>query len=450
MNLELQKEQELPPLRNILVIGSGGRENSLAWALAKSVGIKNVFVAPGNGGTNDLKGCRSLDLQETEIDQIIQKSLSLEIDLIVIGPEAPLANGISEKLRNAGLSVFGPSSQGAKLEASKSWAKDLMKEAGIPTANYWKVETEEEALRLLTKLNTPLVVKADGLAAGKGVSVNTSVKTTEQAIKESFKGKFGTAGKKVVLEELISGPEISIFALCDGEKFIILPPAQDHKRLLNGDKGPNTGGMGAYAPATLISANEIEQIGEKIIKPTIEALLKRGINYRGVIYAGLMITKSGPKVIEFNCRFGDPECQALMPLMGNELAKILQACAIGKIDKAPKLSIKKFSSACVVIASSGYPEAPKKGDEIVIRITPREQLQIFHAGSQLVNGVLITSGGRILSLVAQGKDFDQAFNNIYNEIKNINIKGMQYRSDIGYQVRNKEIIEEENTINDKF
>ncbi len=435
--------QALPSLRNILIIGNGGRENSLAWALAKCNGIEKVYIAPGNGGTNGLESCLSLEIPISSTKEIVKNCFNLKIDLVVIGPEAPLASGLADKLRDAGLTVFGPSCQGSQLEASKSWAKNLMKEADIPTANYWTVSTEKEAMKLLKELNKPLVVKVDGLAAGKGVSVNASIKSTELSIQEAFAGKFGSAGKKLVLEEVITGPEVSIFALCDGKEFIILPPAQDHKRLLNGDQGPNTGGMGAYAPAPLISEKQLEEVSKTILKPTLKTLQKRGIDYRGVIYAGLMLTKTGPKVIEFNCRFGDPECQTLMPLMGNEFAQVLQACAIGNLNQAPTLTIKKLCSSCIILAVSGYPEKPKKGDEVNIKVPKQENIQFFHSGTKVVNEKLITSGGRVLSIVAQGKDFNESFHKAYLAINAINFKGMHYREDIGYQVReNKNFIQE--------
>ncbi len=436
MRTPFSKTKLMPSLEKILVIGNGGRENALAWALSRSKNIKEVLVAPGNGGTENHHLCRRLELQPSETKEIVQACISKQIDLIVIGPEVPLANGLADKLRKEGFSVFGPGADGAKIEASKNWAKELMREAGIPTARSWTAKNKDQALKVLKAVNQPLVIKADGLASGKGVTVCKTIEESYNAIQEALEGKFGEAGSKLVLEEVLEGPEVSIFALCDGERFIVLPTAQDHKRLLDGDKGPNTGGMGAYSPAKIINDKDLELIKQIILTPTLKELQKRHINYRGVLYAGLMLTKKGPKVIEFNCRFGDPECQALMPLMGAELALILQACANGCLEKAPELSIKKLVSACVVVASSGYPEKPIQGDPITINCKENDFIQIFHAGTTINSkGQLLTSGGRVLSIVAQGKSHDEAFNLAYKKLQEINFKGMQFRKDIGNQVR---------------
>ena len=432
---EITKEV-LPPLERILVIGNGGRENSLAWALSNCPEIEKVFVAPGNAGTTDHKGCFNLPIHEKDSKEIIEFSLGNKIDLVVIGPEAPLARGLADELRDKGLSVFGPGATGAKLEASKKWAKELMLEAQIPSAKYWAVRDEKEALRILKGQEKPLVVKADGLAAGKGVVVPTSVEETQIAISNSFRGKLSSAGDQIVLEEKLFGPEVSVFALSDGKDFVMLPSAQDHKRLNEGDSGPNTGGMGAYAPATLLTPEEFKTITENIIKPTIKTLQKRKIDYKGVIYAGLMITKEGPKVIEYNCRFGDPECQALMPLMGPEFAKVLFACALGDISLAPNLSISKKYSACVVAAADGYPEKPRKGDKIEISVENNSSLKIFQAGTKFnKEGKIVTSGGRVLSVVDEGEDFDIAFDKVYKGLQSISFEGINYRKDIGHQVR---------------
>ena len=426
----------LPKLETILVIGSGGRENALAWRLSKCPGIQHVWVAPGNGGTNLQDGCSCLAIKEDNAEELINFGDLHKIDLIVIGPESPLADGLADKLRKANFSVFGPSAKGALLEASKLWAKDLMEEAGIPTAKYWHANREEIALKILKEVKQPLVIKVDGLAAGKGVTVSKTIEETILAIDEAFKGKFGEAGNTIVLEEILSGPEVSIFALCDGERMVLLPPAQDHKRLREGDKGPNTGGMGAYAPAPLINSAQLESIRQIILEPTLEALKNRKIDYRGVIYAGLMLTSSGPQVIEFNCRFGDPECQTLIPLLGNELAEVLQACALGKLNECSELSIKDNCSVCIVAAAEGYPESPRKGDLITISLESTPSVQIFHSGTQRnSNGQLITSGGRVISLVAQGETFDKAFTKAYTAMEKIKFSGINFRSDIGHQVR---------------
>ena len=432
-----QNTNVLAQPKRIFIVGSGGRENAIAWALAKNKSIEKIYVCPGNGGTNSNERCVCLQPESEEEDSLIMQCQRLLIDLVIIGPEDPLAAGLANKMRDAGLNVFGPCKEGAQLEASKDWAKSLMIENNIPTANYWTANSETEALEILNNVGQPLVIKADGLAAGKGVTVCDTLQQTKDAIKEIFSGRFGSAGNKIILEEKIEGPEVSIFALCDGKDIVVLPPAQDHKRLLDGDKGPNTGGMGAYAPAPLIDQKEIEDLTELILIPTLKGLKKKNINYIGVIYAGLMLTSSGPKVIEFNCRFGDPECQALMPLMGEELASVLFLCAKGELKKAPNLSFNDICSVCVVAATRGYPTKPEKGHQIDINIEPNPSLQIFHAGTrtnQFDN--IVTSGGRVLSIVAQGENFDNAFKVAYNSLEKINFEGMHFRKDIGYQVRN--------------
>mgnify|MGYP001175803096 CR=1 FL=1 len=432
----MTKNQKTEELKRILIVGSGGRENSIAWALSKNKSIEKIYVCPGNGGTANFEKCISLKTVSEDHKTIINECQRLQINLVIIGPEVPLAEGLANEMRAARLTVFGPDKEGAQLEASKDWAKELMIENNIPTAKYWSARSKEEALDILKKFNKPLVIKADGLAAGKGVTVCETLEQSKDAIKNLFSGKFGSAGNKVILEEKIEGSEVSIFALCDGEKLIVLPAAQDHKRLLEGDIGPNTGGMGAYAPALLINQQDLKNLTDLVLLPTLKGLKKKRIKYIGVIYAGLMLTSSGPKVIEFNCRFGDPECQALMPLMGDEFASVLFACARGDLGKAPKLTFNNHCSVCVVAASNGYPESPQKGDRININVESNSSLQIFHSGTTIDEfNNIITNGGRVLSVVAQGQSFDKAFNLAYSNLKKINFKGMHYRKDIGYQVR---------------
>ena len=433
----MTKNQKSEELKRILIVGSGGRENSIAWALSKNKSIEQIYVFPGNGGTANFEKCICLKPKSEDEETIINECKQLEINLVIIGPEIPLAKGLANKMRESGLTVFGPGKDGAQLEASKEWSKALMIENDIPTAKYWSAESRDEALEILKNYNQPLVIKADGLAAGKGVTVCETIEQSKKAINDIFSGKFGSAGNKVILEEKIEGPEVSIFALCDGEKLIVLPPAQDHKRLLDGDKGPNTGGMGAYAPALLINEQDLKDLTEMVLIPTLQGLKKKKIKYIGVIYAGLMLTSSGPKVIEFNCRFGDPECQALMPLMGEEFASVIFACARGEIENAPKLSFNSECSVCIVAASKGYPENPQIGDKINIGVDSNSSVQVFHAGTTIDDfDNIITSGGRVLSIVAQGENFDKAFELAYSNLKGINFDGMHFRKDIGYQVRN--------------
>ena len=432
MAISSTRPNALPELRRVLVVGGGGREHALSWALQRSESLERVWITPGNAGSGE----HALGIAETDSRGLIEHCQSNAVDLVVVGPEAPLAAGVADALREAGIAVFGPGADGAQLEASKAWAKQLMQEAGIPTAGHWAVGTEAEALAVLDQVNRPLVVKADGLAAGKGVTVADSVAEAEAAIREAFAGRFGSAGEQLVLEERLQGPEVSVFALCDGERIVLLPPAQDHKRLEEGDRGPNTGGMGAYAPAPLLDAEGLELVRQTVLEPTVQALRQRGIDYRGVIYAGLMLTANGPQVIEFNCRFGDPECQTLMPLLGPELGQVLQACALGRLDLAPTLQIAERCSACVVAAAAGYPESPRKGDAIAIGFNSDGERQLFHAGTRRNDdGTLVTSGGRVLAVVAQGDDFDAAFANAYRNLDQVQFAGITYRRDIGHQVR---------------
>jgi phosphoribosylamine--glycine ligase len=427
-----------PPLSpgRVLVVGGGARENALAWALLRSEGVERVWVAPGNGGTVEVAGCDQLPLAETDAEGLLAAARAEAIDLVVVGPEGPLAAGLADGLRAAGLAVFGPGADGAQLEASKRWAKALMAEAGVPTASHWCASGVEEALAVLEREGRPLVVKADGLASGKGVAVPETMEACRQAIREVFDGRFGTAAATVVLEERITGPEVSVFALTDGEHLVLLPPAQDHKRVGEGDTGPNTGGMGAYAPAPLLAGEALEASRTTVLRPILETLRARGIDYRGVIYAGLMLTAEGPRVIEFNCRFGDPECETLMPLLGPELAAVLMACATGRLAEAPALTIQPGCSACVIAASAGYPGAPRIGDPVEGRPEGQPWRQLFHAGTRRrADGTCETSGGRVLAMVAQAEDFDTAFARAYAGLEQVRFAGMHYRRDIGHQVR---------------
>ncbi|WP_411876446.1 phosphoribosylamine--glycine ligase [Vulcanococcus limneticus] len=428
----------VPSPARVLVVGGGGRENALAWALARSGGVEQVWVAPGNGGTLELAGCRQLAIPESDHAALLTACREHAIELVVVGPEAPLAAGLADQLRAAGLPVFGPGADGAQLEASKQWAKALMVEAAIPTAGYWPACSREQALAALEAQGKPLVVKADGLAAGKGVTVAETLEEARAAIEEVFDGRFGSAGASLVLEERTHGPEVSVFALSDGQRLVLLPPAQDHKRIGEGDTGPNTGGMGAYAPAPLLDATGLEQVRQQVLEPTLRALQERGIDYRGVIYAGLMLTESGPSVIEFNCRFGDPECETLMPLLGPELAAVLLACAQGRLDQAPELSIAPHCSACVIAAAAGYPGEIRKGDPIRSGLVPSDDLQLFHAGTRRqADGTCLTSGGRVLAVVAQADDFDAAFTRAYAGLDQVSFEGITFRRDIGHQVRSR-------------
>ena len=421
---------------NILIIGSGGREHALAWKSAQDESVTNVFVCPGNAGTSLEDKVTNISLDINHFEEIEAFCKEESIELVIIGPEQPLVMGMADFLQSKGIKTFGPSQAAAQLEGSKTFSKDFFIKYGIPTAEYASFNDYESSKDHLDTINYPTVIKADGLAAGKGVTVAETLEETEAAIRDAFAGRFGCAGERLVLEERLRGPEVSVFALCDGERMVLLPPAQDHKRLLEGDRGPNTGGMGAYAPAPLLDQAGLAQVQQLVLEPTLQALRDQGIEYRGVIYAGLMLTKEGPQVIEFNCRFGDPECQTLMPLMGPELAKVLQACALGCLDQAPELSVAQTCSACIVAAAEGYPETPRKGDLIQLKSDSDRQRQLFHAGTRRQDdGQVVTAGGRVLTQVAQAADFDQAFASAYAGLDLVRFNGMQFRRDIGHQVR---------------
>jgi len=436
MSINSSTSKNLIMLENILIIGNGGRENSLAWAIQKNDLVKKVYLTPGNAGSERINKCQRLKIDIDNKNELVEKLDFLKIDLIIIGPEIPLANGLADFLREKGFKVFGPGQDGAKLEYSKSWAKKFMNDANIPTANFWKVNSLEEAKKIIDSSLVPLVVKADGLASGKGVFIPDSKDECFKAAESIFNGKFGNSGNVVVLEEKIQGPEVSVFALCDGEKYILLPTAQDHKRLNENDKGPNTGGMGAYSPAPLLTKDYLDRITQEIIEPTINELNKKNIDYKGVIYFGLMITKSGAKVIEYNCRFGDPECQTIMPFMDQNFLFLLEKCSMGNLTGDEKISTSDKVSGCVIATSKGYPHEYKTGFQINIGKVDSNDCQIFDSGTSFSeNGRLLTAGGRVLSIVCQDKDFDTVFEKAYKNLKEIHFEGIYFRNDIGHQVR---------------
>ncbi len=436
MSINSKNSKSSIKLKNILIIGNGGRENSLAWIIQKNELVKKVYLIPGNAGSERIKKCERIKIDINNKDKFVEKLKILKVDLIIIGPEMPLADGLADFLRKRDFKVFGPGKDGAKLEYSKSWAKEFMKNANIPTANFWKVNSLEEANEIIHSSSSPLVVKADGLASGKGVFVPNSKDECFRAAELIFNGKFGNSGNVVVLEEKIQGPEVSVFALCDGKKFILLPTAQDHKRLNEQDKGPNTGGMGAYSPAPLLTKDYLDRIIKEIIEPTIDQLNQKNIDYRGVIYFGLMITKSGPKVIEYNCRFGDPECQTIMPLMDQNFVFLLEKCSMGNLTGDEKIDTSGKVSGCVIATSKGYPHEYKTGFPIKIGGIESNDCQIFDSGTSLsLDGELLTDGGRVLSIVCQDKDYDMVFEKVYENLKQIKFEGIYFRNDIGHQVR---------------
>lgn len=419
----------------VLVVGSGGREHTLIWKLLQSSRVQEVICVPGNGGTARLKRCRNLALSVSDFEGIGRFALVNNIGLIVVGPEAPLAAGITDYLQQQDLLVFGPTQAGAQIESSKAWAKDLMQAAHIPTAKAAVFTEAEAAINYVKSEGAPIVVKADGLAAGKGVTVAMTIEEAIAAIETSFGGAFGEAGQRVVIEEYLTGQEASILAITDGLSIRPLLPAQDHKRIGEGDTGANTGGMGAYAPAPVVTPALMERIQQEILEPAIAALRQRGIDYRGVLYAGLMITPEGdPRVIEFNCRFGDPETQAVLPLLETPLETVLLACVQQRLDQLPPLEWKPGAAACVVIAAEGYPEKYKKGMPIAgIEQAESKEAMVFHAGTKFKQQ-LVSDGGRVLGVTAIGESFQQAIERAYAAVNCIEFEGMTFRRDIGYRI----------------
>lgn len=419
----------------VLVVGNGGREHALAWKLLQSQQVERVFCAPGNGGTASIKRCQNLPLSVDDFEGIAQFARSHDISLVVVGPELPLSLGITDYLQQQGVVVFGPTKAGAAIEASKSWAKALMREAGIPTAGA-AVFTEAAAAKAYAKAQgAPIVIKADGLAAGKGVTVAATVEEAQAAIEAIFQGQFAKAGKFVLVEEYLTGQEVSVLALTDGITIRPLLPAQDHKRIGEGDTGENTGGMGAYAPAPL-SSQMMARIEREVLQRAIATLRDRGIDYRGVLYAGLMMTQAGEfKVLEFNCRFGDPETQAILPLLETPLEELLLACAEQRLSDLPPITWKAGAAACVVAAAAGYPGPYQKGQVITGMESVALGVNVFHAGTQMQEQQVVTDGGRVLGVTGIGKTFDDALQLAYSGMSCIHFEGMYYRRDIGHRVK---------------
>ena len=422
---------------NILLIGSGGREHALAWSLAKSPVLNKLYVSPGNAGIEQVATCVSLNISDHR--SVIDFCRLQDVSFVVVGPEAPLVDGLVDSLTHAGLRVFGPSEAAARLEGSKGFTKDMCARAGIPTAAYGRFQDAKSAKAYAKAQGAPIVVKADGLAAGKGVVIAMTDAEAARAIDTCFSGGFGAAGAEVVIEEFLEGEEASLFVLSDGTNALALATAQDHKRAFDGDTGPNTGGMGAYSPAPVMTEEMTERVMNEIIHPTIADMKAQGCPFHGVLYAGLMITKDGPKLIEYNVRFGDPECQVLMMRLRTDVLPILLGCAEGTLDLVDA-EWHSEPAVTVVMASEGYPHAYEKLTEIqgLEEAAADPDVEIFHAGTVQDNSKLFSNGGRVLNITARAASVSEARKKAYAAISKINWPKGFYRSDIGWRAVERE------------
>jgi len=415
----------------ILVIGGGGREHTLVWKLKQSPRVDKIFCAPGNGGIRELAECVTISTDDSA--GLLKFVQDTAIDITVVGPEAPLVAGIVNVFWTNGLKIFGPTQKAAQIEGSKIFAKNLMKKYDIPTADYQTFYNYEDARNYINFCSLPVVVKADGLAAGKGVIICKSLKDAHNALNSIMIEKvFGASGNGIVIEEFLQGEELSILAITDGKDFLLLPTSQDHKAIYDGDVGPNTGGMGAYAPAPLADDAMIEQISTTIIQPTIDAMRSEDIPYTGVLYAGLMITSDGPKVLEFNCRFGDPETQSVLPLVENDILDLIEASINGTINKHI-IKTRSGYTVCIVVSSKGYPGLYEKGKEItgLNSIVSSKDEVVFHSGTVYKDGRIVTAGGRVLCVCALRPKLNEAINSAYELVKSIHFEKAYYRTDIG-------------------
>jgi phosphoribosylamine--glycine ligase len=413
----------------VLLVGGGGREHALAWKLRAEPGVGEVVCAPGNAGI----GGRSVAVDVGDPAALLALAVEEGVDFTVVGPEVPLANGVGDRFADAGRPLFGPVQAAARLESSKAFAKEFMARHQIPTAAFRVCQTQSDALSACEEFGLPVVVKADGLAAGKGVTVAGDRDAAAAAIHEAIVGRrFGEAGTRLVIEECLTGPEVSLFVLCDGSRGLVLPTAQDHKRAFDDDQGPNTGGMGAFAPSPLFSPQLADRVNREIVMPVLEGLRAEGTEYRGVLYVGLMLTPDGPQVIEFNVRFGDPEAQVVLPMIETELAPVLLAAAQGDLSTSA-WRVTDDPHVGVVIASGGYPGAYQVGFPIegLAEAATVPGVVVFHAGSALRDGTIVTSGGRVLTVVARGATFEAAIAQAYEAVDRISFPHAHHRTDIG-------------------
>jgi phosphoribosylamine--glycine ligase len=416
----------------LLVVGSGGREHAIAWRLAQSPRVQKVFVAPGNGGTARENGLENLAI--TDIGALADFALAERIYLTVVGPEAPLAEGIVDLFRSKGLRIFGPTKACARLESSKQFAKEFMSRHRIPTAAFASFDEAKAAHDYVESRGAPIVVKADGLAAGKGVVVATTKEEAHRAVDQILvERSMGAAGTRLVIEEFLAGEEASFIVLADGEHIVPLATSQDHKRLRDGDQGPNTGGMGAYSPAPVVTPQLHARVVREVIQPVLKGMADEGHRYTGFLYAGLMIDGSGnPRVLEFNCRLGDPETQPILLRLKSDLFELIEGAVDGKLDRH-EADWDRRPALGVVVAASGYPDSPKKGDAITGLPEPEQDLRVFHSGTTLKDGTAVTSGGRVLCVTALGDTIRMAQRRAYEAVSGIRFDGMQYRRDIGFR-----------------
>jgi phosphoribosylamine--glycine ligase len=414
-----------------MVVGSGGREHALVEALAASPLEPDMYAAPGNPGIARI--AETADISADDLISLRDHAKEKEIDLTVVGPESPLIGGIAEAFWEADLKIFGPSRAPARLEGSKIFAKELMNHAGVPTARFEAFDGEAAALTHLRRLDEyPIVIKADGAAAGKGVTVAHSREKAEEAVRTAFAGKFGAAGSRIVIEEYLEGREASVFVITDGQEMLPFLPAQDYKRIYDGDEGPNTGGMGAYSPLMWMEPATYAAVLEEIIRPTIHQLALIGAPYTGLLYAGIMVTETGPKALEFNCRFGDPETQVILPRLGTDLLELMIAAEMGNI-AGREITWSADKAVCVVLASEGYPESSSTGDEISGLDDIPAGVYIYHAGTEERDGRFYTAGGRVLNVVGTGPTIIEARARAYAAVEQIYFEGMQYRTDIALE-----------------
>ncbi|EFI33533.1 phosphoribosylamine/glycine ligase [Desulfonatronospira thiodismutans ASO3-1] len=415
----------------VLIVGSGGREHALAWKIRQSPRVERLFIAPGNGGTA-LEG-ENVAVDVDDIPGLVKLARTKKVDLVIVGPELPLVLGLTDALEKENILCFGPGAYPAQLEGSKAFAKSLMSQAEVPTAGYRVFEDFNQAVKYVQGRDFPVVIKADGLAAGKGVVVADDFEQAREALDDMLvKQVFGKAGERVVIEEALSGEEASFLALCDGRNFLLLPSSQDHKRIGENDTGPNTGGMGAYSPAPVLPAAKYQETADLVIRPMLQHLEQTDQPFKGVLYAGLIFSEDGPRVLEYNVRFGDPECQPLLMRLDSDLLEVIMACVHGRAAER-SLQIKDEASVCVVLSAGGYPARYTKGHEITgIEEAETDPLvRVFHAGTAYKDGRLVTSGGRVLGVTALGTDLGDAIERCYRAVEKISFEGMYYRRDIG-------------------